>query len=84
MPNYLTYPAQTMRITQSYDGTTSHLPHMTGSPKEYALDEGGRDGGRGSEAGRLPGRRQGRRRGVGGGVSLVLPPLHPRRRDGAH
>lgn len=46
MPNYLTYPSQIMRITQSYDGTTSHLPHMTGSPKEYALDEGGKDGGR--------------------------------------
>ena len=46
MLNYLTYPFQTMRITQSYTGTTSHLPHMTGSPKEYALDEGGRDGGR--------------------------------------
>lgn len=46
MPNYLTYPFKTMRITQSYDGTTSHLPHMTGSPKEYALDEGGKDGGR--------------------------------------
>ena len=46
MSNYLTYPFRTMRITQSYDGTVSHLPHMTGTPKEYALDEGGADGGR--------------------------------------
>lgn len=44
--NYLTYPFKTMRITQRYDGTTSHLPHMTGTPKEYALDEGGVDAGR--------------------------------------
>lgn len=47
MPNYLTYPTQIMRITQSYDGRTSHLPHMTGTPKEWALDEGEKDGGRG-------------------------------------
>ena len=46
MKNRLTYPFRTMRITQSYDGKTSHLPHMTGTPKEYALDEGGADGGR--------------------------------------
>ena len=44
--NYLTYPFRVMKITQSYDGTTSHLPHMTGTPKEYALDEAGIDGGR--------------------------------------
>lgn len=48
MPNnYLTYPSKIMRITQSYDGQTSHLPHMTGTPKEFALDEGEKDGGRG-------------------------------------
>ena len=35
-----------MKITQSYDGTTSHLPHMLGVPKEYALDVGGIDKGR--------------------------------------
>ena len=35
-----------MRITQSYTGTTSHLPHTTGTPKDYPLDEGGKDGGR--------------------------------------
>lgn len=46
MANYLTYPFKTMRITQRYDGTTSHLKHMLGVPKEYALDEGGVDAGR--------------------------------------
>lgn len=46
MPNYLTYPCKVMRITQRYDGGTSHLPHMTGNPKEFAIDEGGKDGGR--------------------------------------
>lgn len=44
--NYLTYPFKTMRITQSYTGTTSHKPHTTGSPKDYPIDEGGADGGR--------------------------------------
>lgn len=46
MANELIYPFHIMRITQRYDGTTSHLPHMTGTPKEYALDEGGSDTGR--------------------------------------
>ena len=46
MSEYLTYPFKTMRITQSYTGTTSHLPHTTGSPKDYPLDEGGKDDGR--------------------------------------
>lgn len=46
MSNYLIYPFKTMRITQRYDGTTSHLKHMLGVPKEYALDEGGVDAGR--------------------------------------
>lgn len=44
--NYLTYPCRVMRITQSYDGQTSHLRHMTGTPKDYSLDEGCTDGGR--------------------------------------
>ena len=47
MANYLTYPFKVMRITQRYDGQTSHRPHMTGTPKEWALDEGEKDGGRG-------------------------------------
>ncbi|MDD6011521.1 MAG: hypothetical protein PUC33_01615 [Oscillospiraceae bacterium] len=44
--NPLIYPMKTMRITQSYTGRTSHLPHCTGSPKDYPIDEGGKDGGR--------------------------------------
>lgn len=46
MKNYLIYPCKTMRITQSYTGTTSHLPHTTGSPKDYPWDEGCSDSGR--------------------------------------
>lgn len=37
--NYLTYPCQTMNITQSYTGNTSHSPHNTGTPKDYPWDE---------------------------------------------
>lgn len=44
--NYLTYPCKVMRITQSYDGRTSHEPHMTGNPKDYSLDEGCSNSGR--------------------------------------
>lgn len=46
MKNYLIYPCKTMRITQSYTGTTSHLPHTTGNPKDYPIDEGCSDTGR--------------------------------------
>ncbi len=46
--NYLTYPCKTMRITQSYDGKTSHIKHLNGKPKDYSIDEGGKDGGRDS------------------------------------
>lgn len=46
MKNYLVYPCKVMRITQSYDGRTSHLPHTTGSPKDYPIDEACRDSGR--------------------------------------
>ena len=35
-----------MRITQTYNGTTSHKPHTTGNPKDYPIDEGGKDTGR--------------------------------------
>ncbi len=48
MKNYLIYPCKTMRITQSYTGTTSHLPHNTGTPKDYPIDEGCSDTGRDS------------------------------------
>jgi hypothetical protein len=44
--NYLIYPCKTLRITQSYTGTTSHLPHTTGNPKDYPWDEGCTDSGR--------------------------------------
>lgn len=44
--NYLTYPFKTMRITQNYNGTTSHKPHTTGKPNDYPIDEGGKDTGR--------------------------------------
>ena len=41
--NYLTYPCKIMRITQNYNGTTSHKPHTTGSPKDYPIDEACKD-----------------------------------------
>lgn len=44
--NYLIYPVKTMNITQNYLGRTSHLPHTTGSPKGYPIDEAGEDTGR--------------------------------------
>ena len=48
MSHDLIYPFRVMRITQRYDGKTSHLPHTTGSPRDYPIDEGGADGGRDS------------------------------------
>lgn len=35
-----------MRITQNYNGSTSHYGHSHGTPKDYPIDEGGSDGGR--------------------------------------
>ena len=46
MRNYLTYPFKTMTITQSYSGSVSHLPHTTGYPRDYPIDEAGADYGR--------------------------------------
>lgn len=46
MAEYLTYPFRTMRITQNYNGSTSHYGHSHGAPKDYPIDEGGSDGGR--------------------------------------
>lgn len=46
MENYLIYPCRTMRITQTYKGTTSHLPHTQGEPKDYPIDEGCSNSGR--------------------------------------
>ena len=44
--NYLTYPCKILRITQNYNGTASHSPHTTGSPKDYPIDEACKDTGR--------------------------------------
>ncbi len=44
--NYLTYPCKVMRITQNYNGKTSHYPHTVGTPKDYPIDEGGKDTGK--------------------------------------
>lgn len=44
--NYLIYPTKIMRITQSYNGKTSHLPHTAGELKDYPIDEGCTDSGR--------------------------------------
>lgn len=35
-----------MRITQNYLGKTSHYPHTAGYPKDYPIDEGGKDTGK--------------------------------------
>ncbi len=45
MQEPLIYPFRVMRITQRYDGTTSHLPHTTGTPQDFPVDEAGADGG---------------------------------------
>jgi len=39
--NHLIYPLKTMRITQTYNGTTSHINYIKGSPKSYPIDDGG-------------------------------------------
>lgn len=41
--NYLIYPCKILRITQNYNGKTSHYPHTVGSPKDYPFDEGCKD-----------------------------------------
>lgn len=46
MADFLTYPFRVMRITQAYDGLTSHYGHSHGTPRDYPVDEGGADGGR--------------------------------------
>lgn len=46
MSLYFVYPVKNMKITQSYTGTTSHLPHTTGNPKDYPIDDGGKDTGK--------------------------------------
>lgn len=44
--NYAIYPFKNLRITQTYNGSTSHKPHTTGRPKDYPIDEGGKDTGK--------------------------------------
>ena len=41
--NYLIYPCKIMRITQNYQGKTSHYPHTVGNPKDYPIDEACKD-----------------------------------------
>lgn len=40
---YLKYPTKYLRLTQSYNGSKSHLAASTGTPKSYPIDEGGSD-----------------------------------------
>lgn len=45
MANYAHYPLAVMRITQNYNGNTSHKPHTTGNFKDYPIDDGEKDTG---------------------------------------
>ena len=43
--NYLIYPLKNLRITQTYNGNTSHRRHLqNGNPIDYSIDEGGASG----------------------------------------
>ena len=44
--NYLIYPCKIMRITQNYNGKTSHYPHTVGNIKDYPIDEACKDANR--------------------------------------
>lgn len=44
--NYLIYPCKILRITQNYNGRTSHYPHTTGNIKDYPFDEACKDSSR--------------------------------------
>ena len=44
--NYLIYPCKILRITQNYNGKTSHYPHTTGNIKDYPFDEACKDSNR--------------------------------------
>ena len=46
MSNYAIYPMKYIHIVQNHKGITSHLPHNTGTPKDYPVDDGGHDYGR--------------------------------------
>lgn len=45
MSKYNVFGMETLNVTQSYNGTTSHKPHTTGIPKDYPIDVAGADGG---------------------------------------
>lgn len=44
--NLAVYPMKKMKITQSYNGSVSHLPYSSGNKKDYPIDEAGADSGR--------------------------------------
>lgn len=44
--NYAIYPMRVMKITQNYNGNTSHAPNTLGTPKDYPIDDAGKDSGR--------------------------------------
>lgn len=44
--NYAIYPMSVMNITQNYNGKTSHAPNTMGKPKDYPIDDAGKDSGR--------------------------------------
>ena len=44
--NYLKYPMKNMKITQTYDGGYSHFNSSHGTPRDYPIDEAGKDSGR--------------------------------------
>ena len=46
MSNYLIYPCEVMKISQTYLGKTSHYNHTIGNYKDYPWDEACKDSGR--------------------------------------
>lgn len=46
MKNYLIYPTKVMNITQGYTGSFSHSKNSSGTPKDFPIDEAGKDIGR--------------------------------------
>lgn len=45
MSNFLVYPCKVMRLTQNYK-QGNHQNHFSGAPRDYPIDEAGRDGGK--------------------------------------
>lgn len=46
MKNYATYPMTVQNIVQNYSSSFSHAPNVNGSPKDYPIDDAGKDSGR--------------------------------------